>query len=130
MADTGAYRLLFLRLDRRPENAASSIQVGDTVTGEAIYPAGDIDEFALSATPGAQLKPWFRLTATPVPSYAAVVFEAVDPGTGTVLSQAPVIATAGLTQGTAFTVPASGTVRLRFGSGGGPRAPYQFSIQP
>ena len=129
MADTGAYRVLLQRLDRRPESATASVVVGDTVTGEEIYPAGDVDEFTLSATPSAQLKPWFRLTATPVPSYAAV-FEAVDPGTGAVLSQASVTATAGLTQGTPFTVPAGGTVRLRFGSAGGPRAPYQFTIQP
>jgi hypothetical protein len=130
MADTGAYRFLMLRLDRRPESAASAVQVGDTVTGEEIYPAGDIDEFTLSATPSAQLKPWFRLTATPVPSYAAVVFEAVDPGTGAVLSQGPVTATGGFTQGTTFTVPASGAVRLRFGGAGGPRAPFAFTIQP
>jgi len=130
MADTGAYRVLLQRLDRRPESATASVVVGDTVTGEEIYPAGDIDEFTLSATPSALLKPWFRLAATPVPSYAAVVFEAVDPGTGAVLSQASVTATAGLTQGTPFTVPAGGTVRLRFGSAGGPRAPYQFTIQP
>ena len=130
LADTGAYRVLLLRLDRRPESATASVQVSDTVTGEEIYPAGDVDEFTLSATPSAQLKPWFRLTATPVPSYAAVVFEAVDPGTGAVLSQSAVTATAGLTQGTPFTVPAGGTVRLRFGGAGGPRAPYQFTIQP
>jgi hypothetical protein len=130
MADTGAYRVLLQRLDRRPESATASVVVGDTVTGEEIYPAGDVDEFTLSATPSAQLKPWFRLTATPVPSYAAVVFEAVDPGTGAVLSQGSVTATAGLTQGTPFAMPASGTVRLRFGSASGPRAPYQFTIQP
>jgi len=130
VADTGAYRVLLQRLDRRPEFAAAAVQVGDTVRGEEIYPAGDIDEFALSATPGAQLKPWYRLTATPVPSYAAVVFEAVDPASGAVLSQGPVAATAGLTQGPAFTVPATGTVRLRFGSGDGPRAPFEFTIQP
>ena len=130
MADTGAYRVLLQRLDHRPESATASVVVGDTVTGEEIYPAGDIDEFTLSATPSALLKPWFRLAATPVPSYAAVVFEAVDPGTGAVLSQASVTATANLTQGTPFTVPASGTVRLRFGGANGPRAPYQFTIQP
>ncbi len=130
MADTGAYRVLLLRLDRRPESVTASVHVADTVTGEEIYPAGDVDEFTLSATPSAQLKPWFRLTATPVPSYAAVVFEAVDPGTGSVLSQSSVTATAGLTQGMPFTVPAGGMVRLRFGGAGGPRAPYQFTIQP
>ena len=130
MADTGAYRVLLQRLDRRPESATASVVVGDTVRGEEIYPAGDVDEFTLSATPSALLKPWFRLTATPVPSYAAVVFEAVDPGTGAVLSQNAVTATAGLTQGTPFTVPAGGTVRLRFGGADGPRAPYQFTIQP
>ncbi|HYT64604.1 MAG TPA: hypothetical protein VEL50_11920, partial [Gemmatimonadales bacterium] len=122
--------VLLLRLDRRPESATASVQVADTVTGEEIYPAGDVDEFTVSATPSAQLKPWFRLTATPVPSYGAVLFEAVDPGTGAVLSQSAVTATAGLTQGTPFTVPAGGTVRLRFGGAGGPRAPYQFTIQP
>src|SRR5256886_13127521 len=53
------------------------------------------------------------------------LFEAVDPGTGGVLSQSSVTATAGFTQGTAFTVPASGAVRLRFGGSGGPRARFR-----
>ncbi len=92
----------FLRLNRSPETSASTVQVGDTVSGEEIYPAGDIDEFTLSAAPGTQLKPWFRLTATPMPSYAAVVFEVVDPGTGVVLSQSPVTATAGFHSGDDF----------------------------
>jgi hypothetical protein len=130
LADTGAYRMEFLRLNRSPETHASTVQVGDTVSGEEIYPAGDIDEFTLAAAPGSQLKPWFRLTATPVPSYAAVVFEVVDPATGVVLSQSPVTATAGFTQGTTFTMPTGGEVRLRLGGADGPRAPYQFTIQP
>jgi len=67
VADTGAYRFILYRIDHRPELVPSAVQVGDTISGEAIQPAGDVDEFTAAATPGERLASWFRLSADPVP---------------------------------------------------------------
>ena len=82
VADTGAYRLILYRIDHRPERVPSVVQVGDTISGEAIEPAGDIDEFTAAATPGDRLSCWFRLSADPFPQSVYLSFEVLDPSTG------------------------------------------------
>ena len=50
----GAYGLRVFGIDRRPEGRAAAYAVGDTVRGEPVYPAGDIDEYTFqlaAATP-------------------------------------------------------------------------------
>jgi len=63
----GPYRFRVVAVNRAPENVPSSFALGDTVRGEAIFPAGDIDEFTSTGTPGEAVSPWWRLTANPVP---------------------------------------------------------------
>ena len=132
MADTGAYRVLLFPVDRRPENVPATFQVGDTVRGEAIFPAGEIDEFTASATPGAQLMAGMRVTADPQPQFDYVELLVLDDGTGTALAQIAV-QTTGAFQTASFTVPPSGTLRVRLGRqiccppG---RAPYEFFLRP
>jgi hypothetical protein len=48
----GAYGLRLFEIDRRPEGRSAAYVMGDTVTGEPLYPSGDIDDyrFELSAT--------------------------------------------------------------------------------
>jgi len=130
MADTGAYRVILYRIDHRPESLSSVVQVGDTISGEAIYPGGDIDDFTVSATPGEQLTPWFRLSANPVPAFASISFEVFDPAIAAPLSQTSAAATGGFAQGATFTVPAGGSFQVRVGRGGVARAPYEFFLSP
>lgn len=50
----GAYGLRVFGIDRRPEGRAAAYALGDTVRGEPVYPAGDIDEYIVqlaAATP-------------------------------------------------------------------------------
>ncbi len=129
VADTGSYRLILYRIDRRPERVPAGVQVGDTISGEAIDPAGDIDEFTGTATPGQSLVAAFRLSADPVPASDYLSFEVLDPATGALLSRVLSAAAGGFMQGGAFTVPASGTFQVRVGrfAGGEPTtAPYEF----
>lgn len=49
---TGAYRLLVLPIDRRPESVPATVSMGDTIVGESIHAKGDIDEFTLTMTEG------------------------------------------------------------------------------
>ena len=52
VADTGAYRVYLYAIDRRPEHVSATIAPGDTVSGEDLALAGDIDEYAFTATLG------------------------------------------------------------------------------
>jgi hypothetical protein len=132
MADTGAYRVMLFRLNRAPESIPAAIQIGDTVSGEAILPAGDVDQFTVSATPGTQLSLRFRLTSAAVPSFSSVAFEVRDVATGATLSQSSVFMAAAFAQGSTFTVPAGGSLQIRVGQmdgGGSPgSAPYEFFL--
>lgn len=134
VADTGAYRFMLYRIDRRPENVAALVQVGDTVSGEASAPIGDIDQFTLNATPGTQLAARFRLTADAIPrSGRSVSLAIVDPGTGESLNEIVASLAGPFQQGGSFFVPASGTVQVRVGYRQGlsaGSAPYEFFVAP
>jgi hypothetical protein len=45
------YRLWAYALDRRPERTSATIHIGDVVSNEVLWPAADIDEFTLAASP-------------------------------------------------------------------------------
>ena len=133
---TGAYWLQVVAVNRAPETASATYVLGDTVSSEAVFPVGDIDEFTLTATPGAVLSAWYRLRADAVPAGSLMTMVVVDPATGAVLagSGAAVSGSSPSFFGPgSFTVPASGTVVLRFmgygpfGEGVG-TAPYEFFV--
>jgi hypothetical protein len=133
---TGSYHLQVLLLDRAPETAPAMYTLGDTVRTEAIFPAGDIDEFLVTATPGTAMTPWYRLRADPAPAGSLITLEVIDPATGTVLvgsgislyASSPSFFSPG-----GFTVPGSGHVLIRlrgsgiFGDDVG-TAPYEFYV--
>ena len=131
----GAYRFLVVPVNPAPENVPATFALGDTVRGEAIYPATDVDEFTGVGTPGDTLEPWWRLTADVVPAGEPIVLEIVDPATGAVLLgnllqllSSPSFITPG-----SFVVPASGTfvVRVRAAYDGDvATAPYEFFVAP
>ena len=54
-AAVGPYRFLVFGIDRAPEGANAVIAPGDTVQGEALDPAGDVDEYTFSGTAGQEI---------------------------------------------------------------------------
>jgi hypothetical protein len=132
----GGYRFTVVPVNPAPENVPAAFAQGDTVRGEAIFPATDLDEFTSTGTPGATLAPWWRLTADPVPAGGLMSLQIVDPATGAVLigsnvaifSSTPTFFTPGQ-----FTVPASGNyvVRVRaYYDNDMTTAPYEFYVAP
>jgi len=135
----GPYAFRVAPLTRAPETAPAAVTVGDTVRGEELTPIGDLDEFRVSATPGANLSLNARLLANPVPTGGIIWLDVLDPATGTVLSSG-----SGLIGGSptspfyslaSVVVPASGSVLFRFRgySRWGDEvatAPYEFFVKP
>jgi hypothetical protein len=131
VADTGAYRIMLFRVDRRPETVASAIAVGDTVKGEALYPAGDIDEFTVTGSPGSQQTAWFRMTSNSSPQFSAVTLAVLDPATGASMAEVSAGVALPFLQTPAFTIPAGGSVRVRVAptsGGSGAAVPYEFFV--
>lgn len=133
---TGPYGLRVLALNRAPETAPAAYTLGDTVSTEAIYPEGDIDEFTLTATPGDTLSAWFRLRADAMPVWAYMTLVMVDAATGAVLTPAAGIsgAMSSFTPEGQIVVPSSGRILVRvlgwgsFGTNIG-TAPYEFFVR-
>ncbi len=51
----GSYRVAVVPLDPRPETVADEVAVGDSIVGEALDSAGDVDRFSVIGTPGQQV---------------------------------------------------------------------------
>ena len=135
----GLYAFRVIPTNRPPENVPAAYTVGDTVRGEAIFPGGDIDEFTSSATPGDTLRPWWRLTADPVPPPGSgITLQVIDPATGAVLvglGASLISASAPYYSPGSFVVPSTGTFLIRVHGGGlfGDEletAPYEFFVKP
>lgn len=132
----GAYQFVIVPVNPAPENVPATVTLGDTVRGEAIFPATDIDEFQGVGTPGQTLAPWYRLTANVVPPGAEVSLQIVDPGTGAVLTGGNVALLGPSTDFFSpgqFQVPASGNYLLvvrNYSLGDVATAPYEFFVAP
>jgi hypothetical protein len=50
MDSQGAYAFRVFPIDPRPEGRATAYVLGDTVSGEPLYPAGDVDEYVFELT--------------------------------------------------------------------------------
>ena len=130
----GAYRFSVVPVNLAPENLPATFAVGDTVRGETIAPIGDIDEFTATGTPGEQLTLLDRLTATSSLD-SAIVLEVIDPATGASLvgSNVAIFGSSAFSTVGSFTVPASGTFKVRahvygvFGYGVGTTS-YEFLV--
>ncbi len=134
----GGYRFVVVAVNPTPENAPATFALGDTIRGEAISPAMDVDEFTSTATPGDTLVPGYRLVADPIPSGKLITLEVVDRTTGTVLVGSGVSLTArtpGFLSPGLFVVPPGGSyvIRVRGGGSAGEQlgtAPYEFFVRP
>lgn len=131
----GAYRFVVIPVNPAPELVPASFSLGDTVQGEGIFPATDVDEFTSTATPGDTLLPGYRLLADP-PSGTLLTLEVVDPATDSVLV-GPGVAVSGagtfVTPGF-FVVPPGGAyvIRVRGGGSNGERlvtGSYEFTVR-
>lgn len=74
---TGAYRFQVFPINRAPETIARSIRIGDVVSGEALSPKGDLDEFTFSAAAGDRLIAQLQSSDMP---YEGMVLEVRGPG--------------------------------------------------
>lgn len=133
----GGYRFVVVPVNPAPESAPTTFALGDTIRGEAISPAMDVDEFLSTGAPGDTLVPGYRLVADPVPSGKLITLEVVDPTTGIVLvgSGVSLFAAGPFVSPGLFIVPPGGSyvIRVRGGGLGGEQlgtAPYEFFVRP
>jgi hypothetical protein len=79
----GSYFLKSIVINRAPESVSGTVVVGDTVSGEAVDPRGDVDEFTVTGTQGQHLIAYLQ---TPQGSfYPGVVLRVIDTTSGAVL---------------------------------------------
>jgi hypothetical protein len=131
VTDTGPYRLYVYPVNPLPEHLAATIVPGDTVSGESIDVAGDVDEFSFSGTAGDDMDLIFQLTGG---RSAALRLDVID-GNGT--SIANVVAYGNDTSfyqrvTGVFALPTSGTYRVRVAGRGSTddvdTGPYRFFL--
>ena len=78
----GAYALRVFAIDRRPEGRAAEYALGDTVSNEPLYPAGDVDEYTFTLASETALRIFWKENPHVQPETAVwgILF---DEGTGT-----------------------------------------------
>lgn len=72
----GPYALRLFEIDRRPESRSAAYVLGDTVSGEPIYPTGDIDEYRFQLSETTALRAFWDAPFTgPIDPVAAVLYD-------------------------------------------------------
>lgn len=78
----GSYSLLVFPIDRRPEGRPTAYVPGDTIAGEPLYPAGDVDEYVFSLDEETEMGVfWENHGQSPHPG-TGVYARMVDEGSG------------------------------------------------
>ena len=77
----GAYTLRTVAIDSAPEIVPAAVVVGDSVLGETISPAGDIDQYQFTGTAGDTLSVYLR-TEIPPRVVPGTTLEVIDTATG------------------------------------------------
>jgi hypothetical protein len=127
---TGSYFFKVVAINRAPENAPSTVVVGDTVEGEAIDPRGDVDEFTVTGTQGQSLIAYLQ---TPQGAYPGLVLRIIDTTSGDVLGSVssvnPTPALEDQSTGS-IVLPYSGayTIRVEGTSDRNSAGPYRFKV--
>lgn len=125
---TGPYGLALHVINPAPEHLPSLVLVGDTVAGEKLDVAGDIDEFTFSGTQGQTRTLMLDDFATL--SLFRLRAEVIQPGTNAAIAT---VSTESATPNTTapFVLPETGTYRIRIQSTNplGGTGPYRFSIR-
>ncbi len=128
----GSYFVLAFPIDRAPESASPGVVVGDTVDGEAINPAGDVDEFTVTAVQGQTLIAYLQ-TPLGAAGLEGIVLRVVDLTSGAVLgSVTSDDATPNLEDRSTgpIVLPYTGayTIRVEGGSDRSVAGPYRFKV--
>jgi hypothetical protein len=80
----GPYSLKVVTINRAPEVASATVTIGDTISGEAIDPEGDIDDFTFAGTGGRTVQVYFQ-TPQGVCCFDPLLLEVMDPANNAVL---------------------------------------------
>jgi hypothetical protein len=131
-AGKSPYRLGMFRVDTRPEQVPAAIAIGQTVEGESMDPAGEVDVFEFSGAAGTQLA---IMTQAP----GGLPMEVVPLHDTTRLAYVVAQAGAAMEDNTSarFTLPVDGTYRVRMifqppegSTSRGPAGAYRFQVAP
>lgn len=107
---TGTYSFAVIPIDSAPESVPATLVRGDTVTGEAIAPIGDLDVFTYAGTAGESFQ--FEIQTGPgVANSVIYSIQLVDMSDGAVLTEFGMFADGDYTTGA--TLPHTGTYELR-----------------
>jgi hypothetical protein len=130
VSDTGSYRLYIDRINPLPEHVAAAIVPGDTIAGESIDQAGDVDEFTFSGNAGDEM----RLAFQSLPPSDVLRADVLSPGNQSIAYAETFFSDTTLYQSVTgmFTLPATGTYRIRVASpnsrSGDDTGPYRFFL--
>lgn len=115
--DGGAYTLRLFARDPAPESRAAAIALGETVDGEILDVPGDVDEFTVDGTVGAE---WIVFAQSLLGPRTVLNVQLVERGSGDTVSALPVTdPTAALEQRSTgrLRLPRTGTYTVRVSSG-------------
>jgi hypothetical protein len=112
--------------NRAPERVSASVHIGDVISDEVLYPSADIDEFTLTASPGARYQACILGVRDPEEPFEFMQLQVVTAGVGTAFINSPGNATTPTCANQVF--PAAGTVVLRVLDTGPLGGRYQLSI--
>ena len=130
VSDTGAYRVYIARINPLPEHIAAAIVLGDTVAGESIDRAGDVDEFTFSGNAGDEMNLAFQA----LPSSDVLRVDVFSPMNQSIAYAETFFADTTLYQSVTgvFTLPVTGSYRVRVASPNSRSAndtgPYRFFL--
>jgi hypothetical protein len=79
----GSYWFKIFPINRAPESVSGDVTIGDTVTGEALFPVSDVDEFYFSGSAGEHVAVYFQTQG--VLDADGVLLEVVDTSSSTLL---------------------------------------------
>jgi hypothetical protein len=112
--------------NRAPERVSASVHIGVVISDDVLYPSADIDEFTLTASPGARYQACILGVRDPEEPFEFMQLQVVTAGVGTAFINSPGNATTPTCANQVF--PAAGTVVLRVLDTGPLGGRYQLSI--
>ena len=122
------YRFVVFPVNRAPEQVPATIRIGDVIENEPIEPAIDIDEFQLTATPGARFQACILVNPFG-PVFGSELVSIYLPGLTNQSTSSGRDSTSPRCAGP-FTVPTTGTTALRVEGYGVKQVPFRLEIRP
>ena len=131
-ASTGLYGFEVRPINRAPESVSAAVALGDTISGEAISPEADVDEFSFTANAGQRVIAYLHSPTAPT-TFEGLLLDLVDPSgilLGSVTSSS--VQPFGTFATFVITLPVSGQYQVRVSGNNqrGTQGAYRFLIQP